>query len=64
MDTICNTLEKTNALLNIITVDLQKAFDLINHSTFVENPSNDFQIDPYLIRIIMSFLSNRMQVTK
>jgi len=36
LDTICNNLEKRNTWLNAITVDLQKAFDLINHNTLVK----------------------------
>ena len=64
MDTICKTLEKPNTWLNVIAVDLQKAFDLINHNILLEKLSNDFQVDPYLIRIIASFLSNRTQVVK
>jgi len=36
LDTKCNKLEKPNTLLNVIAVYLEKAFDLINHNTFVK----------------------------
>ena len=64
MDIIFNKLEKPNTWLNAIAVDLQKAFDLINHNTLLKKLTNDFLVDPYLIRIISSFLSNRTQVVK
>ena len=62
-------LKKPNTWLNVIAVELQKAFDLINHNTKTSTTvkkklTNDFLVDPYLIRIISSFLSNRTQVVK
>ena len=44
---MCNKLEKPNAWLDVIAVDLQKAFDLINHNTLVKELTDYFLIDPY-----------------
>jgi hypothetical protein len=42
MDRICKTLEKkNNNSLNIIAMDLQKAFDVINHNASVEKLFNE-----------------------
>ena len=50
-------------LNGVILVDLCKAFDTIDHSIFLKKLSI-YNFHPMLIRLLSSFLSNRLQVVK
>ena len=62
--TILSELEKPNVWLNLDLVDFQKAFDLVDHNILIRLLHDDFEIDPLLVNIVISFLSNRSQVVK
>ena len=64
IDHIGKILEKPNSWLNLISIDLQKAFDLVNHNILIEKLVNEFNIDPLLVKLVASFLTNRSQVVK
>ena len=52
-------LEKPNCWLNLISIDLQKAFDLVIHNILIERLVSEFNIDPLLVKLVASFLTNR-----
>ena len=64
IDHIGKILEKPNSWLNLISIDLQKVFDLVNHNILIEKLVSDFNIDPLLVKLIASFLTNISQVVK
>ena len=64
IDHIGKILEKPNSWLNLISIDLQKAFDLVNHNILIEKLESEFNIDPLLVKLVASFLTNRSQVVK
>jgi len=57
-------LEDPNVWVDLLLIDLQKAFDLINHNVLVEKLRKEFHVNPNLGRIIASFLSSRTQCVK
>jgi hypothetical protein len=57
-------LERPNTWLNLISVDLQKAFDLVNDNILVEKLNEEFQVETFLVKLVVSFLSNRSQAVK
>jgi hypothetical protein len=63
-DTILKNLDTLNTWANLISVDLGKAFDYVDHSVLVDKLSREFQIDPSQVKIISSFLSQPSQVVK
>ena len=64
VDTMGKLLEKPNTWLNLISIDLQKAFDLINHNLLIDKLINEFHIETFLVKLVASFLSNRSQAVK
>ena len=64
MHTIVSNLDKPNVWLNLVLVDFQKAFDLVDHTTLIRSLLVNFKLDPLLVNIVISFLSNRSQVVK
>jgi hypothetical protein len=52
-------LKRPNTWLNLIYVDLLKAFDLVNHNILIEKHIKEFQIETFLVKLVASFLSNR-----
>ena len=62
--TILSELEKPNVWLNLVLVDFQKAFDLVDHTILIRLLHDNFEIDPLLVNIVISFLSDRSQVVK
>ena len=64
IDHIGKILKKPNSWLNSMSIDLQKAFDLVNHNILIEKLEKEFNIDPLLVKLVASFLTNRSQVVK
>ena len=62
--TIVSNLEKPNVCLNLVLVDLQKALDLVDHTTLICSLLVNFELDYLLVNIVILFLSNRSQVVK
>jgi hypothetical protein len=63
-DRIVKNVETSNTWGNLILVDLEKTFDSVDHNVLVDKLSHEFQIDPTLVKIISSFLSQQSQVVK
>jgi retron-type reverse transcriptase len=63
-DTILKNLEIPNTWANLISVDLEKACDYVDHNVLLDILSHEFQMDPSLVKIISLFLSQRSQVVK
>ena len=59
-----SNLENPDVWLNLLLIDLQKAFDLINHNVLVEKLLKEFHVNPNLVRIMVSFLPSRTQYVK
>jgi len=64
LDTVYKLLDEPDTWLNLLLIDLQKAFDLVSHSVLVETLLNEFNVPHFLVSIIAYFLSNRSQVVK
>ena len=62
--TILSELEKPNVWLNLVSIDFQEVFDLVDHNILIRLLQDNFEIDPLLINNVISFLSNRSQVVK
>lgn len=52
---------KPSNVVNVLAVDFQKAFDTVSHLTLLETLLNKFDCNPFTLRLICSFLSNRKQ---
>jgi hypothetical protein len=64
LDTVYKLLDEPDVWLNLLLIDLQKAFDLISHNVLVDKFLKEFNVPHFLVNIIASFLSNRSQVVK
>ena len=64
IDHIRIILKKPNSWLNLISIDLQKTFDLVNHNILIEKLVSKFSINPLRVKLVASFLTNRLQVVK
>ena len=64
VDSMGRLLERPNTWLNLIYVDLLKAFDLVNHNILIEKLIKEFQIETFLVKLVASFLSNRSEAVK
>ena len=49
--TILSELEKPNVWPNLVLVDFQKAFDLVDHTILIRLLHDNFEIDPLLVNI-------------
>ena len=57
-------MDNPGAWLNLLLIDLQKFFDMINHNVLVEKLLKEFHVNQNLVRILASFLSSRTQCVK
>ena len=64
IDSIGIILEKPNCWVNLIYIDLQKVFDLVNYNVLVEKLVTDFNIDSFLVKLVASFVLSRPEVVK
>ena len=64
IDSIGKILEKPNCWPTLISIELQKAFDNVNHNILVGKLVTDFDIDSFLVKLVAPFLSNWSMVVK
>ena len=64
INNIGKILEKPYSWLNLISIDLWKAIELVIYNILVEKLVSNFNIDPLLVKLVASFLTNRSQVVK
>ena len=64
VDTAYKLLDKPNTWLSLLSIDLQEAFDVVSHNVLVEKLLNKFNLSPFLVSIIASFLTNMSQIVK
>jgi hypothetical protein len=68
LDTILNNLENhtwiLDTWLNILLIDLQKAFDLIDHNILVNKLLTEFQVSPFFVKKCCLIFYKSFQVLK
>ena len=51
-------------MAQLITIDFKRGFDLIDHNILISKLLIDFRVNPDVVKIIQSFLINRLQILK
>ncbi|KAK2706459.1 hypothetical protein QYM36_016486 [Artemia franciscana] len=64
LDKALKHLDEPERRINLIAIDLKKAFDLVCHSTLKKKLLSKFNVRHFLARIIANFLANRTQCIK
>lgn len=64
LDFIFKHVDEPGRWLNLITIDFKKGFDLIQHDMLIQKLLVEFSVNPNLVSVIRSFLSNRFQRVK
>ncbi|KAK2712249.1 hypothetical protein QYM36_011065, partial [Artemia franciscana] len=57
-------LDEPECWINLIIIELKKAFDLICHRTLIHKLLTDFNVNAYLERIVANFLSGSPYILK